>query len=276
MALIQQTRAQLRRRIADIFGDLRVIEATANGTASTFIDTFNVNSGTEEYRKCEILFTSGVNAGLASVITNTNTTNGTLTFTPSRSSTSTGDDAELYKIKGTGFSLAEYHRAINDAIQELDGIALIDTTQAVALAYDAATQTFLVPASIREVYRVEYEDAAGSWQELRPALRAGQMGWTPEPGSGSIRVEGYGAYAADGMDLRVWGYGLQEPLSSDASICYYDAKAVVDIAAANLCTSRIDREPKYASLLLTLMKRAEESKARARVLRDHQSQLVRA
>jgi hypothetical protein len=273
MALIEQTRRQLRQRVADVFGDLRTITATANGSTTTFVDTFNVNTGTEDYRKCEILFTSGANNGLASVVTATNQTTGTLTFTPARTATVANDTAELYKMRGTGFSLAEYHRAINNAIHELHGVALIPSIVNIVPTFDATTQTFVAPASLTEVYRVEYKDRSDTWNEIRPALRKGESGWTAEPDD-YVRIEGYDAWMADGRPLRVWGYGIQNPLTDDDSVCLYSAEAVVAIAAANLCQSRIDREPKYSSLLLTLLKRAEDARAGARVIREPQPQMV--
>lgn len=276
MALVQQTRAQIRRRIADIFGDLRVLDATANGSTTTFVDTFNFNTGTDDLRKCEILFTSGTNAGLASVVTNIVQSTGTITFTPARTATATGDDAELYRMAGAGFQIAEYHRAINDAIQDLHGTYLIESLQAVTDPYNANTQTFTVPTNLHKMYRLEYETTEDTWKEIPPARRAGHTGgWTVE-GSGVGRIEGRIAWNAHGLDLRVWGYTLQAPLTADSDICYYDAEAVAYTAASRLCMGRVGApNSKYASLLLTMEKKAEIARASSPTVEHPQTRTVR-
>jgi hypothetical protein len=276
VALVQQTRAQLRRRVADIFGDLRMLEATANGSTTTFVDTFNVNSGTDDYRKCEILFTSSPNAGLVSVVTTSNVSTGTLTFTPARTSTLTGNTAELYRFTGTGFTVAEYHRAINDAIHDLHGTYLIESLQAIALPYSVTDQTLLIPATMHKLYRLEYTTSDGAIREIPPARRAGQMGGWSVEGSGTVRIEGRIARTANGLTLRAWGYTLQSALATDADVCSYDAEAVAYTAAARLCMGRVGSpNTKYASLLLTLEKKAEHARAASATIEHPQTRMVR-
>lgn len=277
MALIQQTRAQIRSRVADIFSDKRELTATSNGTTTTFVDTFNVNTGTDDYRKCEILFTSSPNAGLVSVVTSVNQSTGTLTFTPARTSTQSSNTAELYRMRGTGFTLAEYHRAINDAIQELHGVYLIDSMQDVTDPYVADDQTFTAPATMHKMYRVEYQTEDGYWKEIPPARQSGSLGgWTPEPTTGAVRIEGRIAQQADGLSLRCWGYTLQAALTADADICYYDAEAVALKAAMRLCFSRIGGpEGSYGQKYLTLEKMASKAIAMDPVIEHPQTRIVR-
>ena len=278
MALIQQTRAQIRRRVADIFGDLRQGTATTNGSTTTILDTFNVNTGTDDYRKCEILFTSSPNDGLASVVTSVTQSTGTITFTPARTSTTTGNTYELYKMQGIGFSIAEYHRAINDAIQSLHGAYLLESMQDVALPYSADNQTFIVPATLYKLFKVEYEISDGFWKEIPPARRSGGLGgWTLEPETGVGRIEGRIAQQADTYELRCWGYKLQQPLTADTDTCLYDADAVVWTAAATLCMGRLGGPvAKYGQMLLTLEKKAELARSASVLIEHPQSRTVRA
>jgi hypothetical protein len=277
MALISQTLAQIRRRTADVLGDMRQLTATSNGTTTTFVDTFNVNTGTDDYRKCEILFTSSPNDGLVSVVTSVTQSTGTITFTPARTSTQSSNTAELYRMRGTGFQVAEYHRAINDAIQELHGVYLIDSMQDVTDAYDADTQYFVSPATMHKMYRVEYQTTEGYWKEIPPANRPGSLGgWTPEPTTGNVRIEGRIAQLADTLSLRCWGYTLQAALSADADICYYDAEAVALKAAMRLCFSRIGGpESSYGQKYLTLEKMATKAIAMDPMIEDPQTRIVR-
>ena len=126
------------------------------------------------------------------------------------------------------------------------------------------------------MYRVEYEDRENVWKEIPPARRAGHTGgWTVE-GNGVARIEGRIAHAANALPLRVWGYTLQAPLTTDASICYYDAEAVAYTAAAMLCMARVGTpNSKYAQLLLTMEKKAEIARASSPTVEHPQTRTVR-
>ena len=274
MALTDQTRAQLRRRVADKFGDLITTVATGNGIATTWVDTVNVNSGSESYDGREILFTSGANLGLVSRITGTNV-NGTLTFTPQRTSTSAADAAEIFNRRGRGFLVNEYHRAINEAIEELNGMSLIPTIEAISGTYSADTQTIAVPATTREVFKVEFEDTDDIWKEVKPSHRHGNDGWTPESSAGVIRIEGGPAWQADGHAVRLHGYKEQIPLVDDTSVCSFDGNAVVLRAAYRLCMAALDRDGVYGSMVLTLARESDMALSRARVLRAPGTRTVR-
>ncbi len=266
MALTDQTLAQLRGRVADRFGDRVVLDATANGTTTTFVDTANVNSGAESYDGRQILFTSGSNAAKVGRITATNT-NGTLTFTPAQVSTATGDDAELYNKHGRGFLVAELHRAINGAIEELHGIALVPVIESIAAVYDSDTQTVAMPATTREVCKIEYENSDDQWTEIKRSVRRGTAGWTAEASAGVVRIEGNPARFADTYAVRLHGFKEQAALSVDADVCSYDGHAVVAIAAYRLCMANLRSDSFYGSLMLTLQGEYEKSLTRARTPR---------
>jgi hypothetical protein len=267
MALTDQTRAQLRRRIADVFNDVVVLDATGNGTTTTFVDTFNVNSGSESFDGREILFTSGSNAGLVSRITTTTAGTGTLTFTPSRTSTASGDDAEVYNRRNRGLTVAEYHRAINAAIEECNGLSLVPVIESIAAVFDQDTQTIAMPATLFEAFRVEYQDSDDIWKEIKRAQRGGD-GWSPEPSGAVIRVEGWPAAMADGLSVRVHGYRRATALTADADVCPFDGHAIVMAAAYRLCLSHITSDPSFGSLVLTLKDEYEQARNRLRVSRE--------
>lgn len=268
MALMDQTRKQLRQRIATILDDITEVTATANGTTTTIIDTFNVNTGAESYDGCEILFTSGSNDGKVSRVTGTAPTTGTLTFAPARTSTAADDTAELYNRRGRGFRVQDYHRAINQAIEEYQGIALLPTIETIGTAFDADTGTIAVPASLLEVYRVEYQDRDQLWNEIRRARPNGGFGWTAEPEDAVIRIEGDPAWEADGYTVRLHGYERHAALSTDASVITMDSTVIVYTAAAQLCLAGVGRDPRFASLAITLEQKKMAATSRVRNVRD--------
>jgi hypothetical protein len=91
------------------------------------------------------------------------------------------------------------------------------------------------------------------------------------------RIEGRIAWQADNLDLRCWGYKLQQPLTSDADTCLYDGDAVVWTAAAALCMGRLGGpEAKYGQMLLTLEKKAEMARAASVLIEHPQTRTVRS
>jgi hypothetical protein len=268
MALMDQTRKQLRQRVASLFDDLTSLIATGNGTTLTFVDTFNVNTGSESFDGCEIFFTSGSNDGLISRVTTTTAASGTLTFTPARTSTATSDTAELYNRRNKGFRVQDYHRAINNAIEEYQGVALIPVIEDISAAYDAEDQTFAIPSTTLEVHTVEYEDSDNQWQKIRPARPRGGNGWSFEAADSVIRIEGEAAWEADGYSLRVHGYKRQSALSADTDVVPFDSTALVYTAAANLCLSKVGSDGRYAAMAVSFRQSAAVYAGRARTIRE--------
>jgi hypothetical protein len=268
MALMDQTLRQLVQAVATKFSDLTELIATGNGTTLTFVDTFNVNTGSESFDGCEIHFTSGSNNGLSSRVTSTTAASGTLTFTPARTSTATSDTAELYNHRNKGFRYQDYKRAINQAIEEYQGIALIPVIEDIAAAYDAEDQTFAIPSTTLEVHTVEYEDSDNQWCEIRAARPRGGNGWSFEAADSVIRIEGDSAWEADGYSLRVHGYKRQSALSADTDVVPFDSTALVYTAAANLCLSKVGSDGRYAAMAVSFRQSAAVFAGRARTIRE--------
>ena len=275
MALMDQTLEQLRGRTARLLDDYVGITATGNGTTTTFVDTFNVNTGTESFDGCEIRFTSGANDGLTSRITTTTASTGTLTFTPSRTSTATSDTAELFNRRNRGFRVQDYHNAINDAIEQYQGIAMTPVVETIATAFDVDSPTVAIPSTTLEVYLVEYLDDDSVYQEIPRATPRGGNGWTAEPANAVLRIEGPSADAADGQTIRLHGFKRQTALSVDTSVTAFDSTVLVYTAATQLCLSGISRDPKYAQMAVILERRLAEARNRIRMVRPPGTQRVR-
>jgi hypothetical protein len=246
------TYAELIRRLADEFGDLVMLTATANGNVgkTTFIDTQNVNTGTEDLDGREITFMSGTNAGLSRTITDTTDTTGTLTFAAVTAQTATSDTAEVTNKRGKGFLRSEYKRWINRAIDAAAGLALIEVKGTIGTAFSQSDSYITIPAALSEVFKVEYQGANSEWSEIKKASRWGNDGWTALRGEGKVRIVGAPAAYANGKTVQVWGYGRQDRLSADSDTCAIDTEWLIAWAAYHMAKSNLDRRPDLAQLVM--------------------------
>jgi hypothetical protein len=266
MALTDQTYLQLITRLAHEMNDCIAVTATSNGTTTTFVDNVNINASRESYDGWEWFGTSSPNLDVIATVTGTSSA--TITFTPAITTTASTNTALLVNKRGRGFRIQEYKRAINGAIQDFNGTALIPTIEAIAAAFDADDGTVAMPSTLAEAYRVEYQDSQDRWREVRRALSPGADGWTAEPSGAVIRIEGPPKYEIDGYDIRIHGYKRQSLLSALTDVCSFDSGGIVARAAYRLTMAALDRDPKYAQQLLIFRQEADEAMSRLRVLRQ--------
>lgn len=266
MALTDQTYLQLITRLGHEMNDLVALTASSNGTTTTFVDNVNINASRESYDGWEWWGTSSPNSDIIATVSATATN--TITITPAVTSTASGNTALLTNKRGRGFRIQEYKRAINGAIQDFNGTALIPTIETITPVYSDATGTITVPATTAEVYRIEYQNSEGRWREIKRAVSAGADGWTAEPSNALIRIEGDPSYEADSYAVRLHGYKRQALLSAITDTCSFDSGGLVARAAYLLTRSSLDRDPKYAQMALIYRQEAEEAMSRLRVLRQ--------
>ena len=265
MSLTDQTFLQLITRLAHELNDCVALTATTNGTTTTFVDNVNVNSSRESYDGWEWFGTSSPNSDVIATVTGTSTN--TITITPAVTSTATSSTALLVNKRGRGFRIQDYKRAINGAIQDFNGTALIPTVETIASVFDVDDGYITVPATLAEAYRIEYQNSDGRWREIKRAFPAGGDGWTAEPSNAVIRIEGEPGWAADGYSVRIHGYKRQALLSGLSDTCAFDSGGIVARAAYLLCRSALDRDPKFAQMVLVFRQESEEALGRLRTLR---------
>lgn len=272
------TLANLVRRLADEFGDLVQLTATANGTTTTFLDTKNVNTGAEELTGREIYFTSGTNSGLARRITATTDSTGTLTFAAVTTSTATSDTADVFNKRGRGFLRAEYVRWLNRAIDRAWAVARIEALGTVSGTFSADDPEVTVPVALTEVFKVEWQDSSGLWNEVKKAPRWGSDGWTAIRGSGKVRIMGAPAWQANGRTLQVWGYARQDNLSADSDTCALDTDWVISWAAYHMAKSAVASglKPELENTVMLMREDARMDEARLRRLRHPDTMAVRS
>lgn len=274
MALTQATLLELVGRLANDLDDRVDLTATSDGTATTFLDNVNINSMARSYDGWEFWGTSAPNANVIATVTAT--ASATITLTPAMTSTTTGNTAMLVNKLGRGFRIQEYKRAINAAINDFNGVARIETIETISPVYDYETQTIAVPATLAEVYKVEWQDSEGTWNEIRRATPKGGYGWTAEPSAAVIRIEGNAAYAADGYSVRLHGYKFQAELSAQSDLCYFEPGGVVARAAYYLCKGAIgSRDARFGQQALLYKEESETMMRRAKVTRQPGTTKVR-
>lgn len=273
MALTDQTFLQLITRLAHELNDAMSLAATSNGSTTTFVDNVNINSSRESYDGWEWFGTSSPNSDVIATVTTTSVS--TITITPAVTSTTTGSTALLVNKRGRGFRIQDYKRAINGAIQDFNGLARIPVVETIAAVFDADTGTIAIPADLAEAYRVEWQDSSARWREVKPSLVDGGNGWTAEPANAVIRIEGDPAEQVDGYTVRIHGYKRQPLLTALTDVCAFDTGGIVARAAYLLTRSSLDRDPKFAQMVLVYKAESEAAMSRLRVLRMPGTTLVR-
>ena len=260
-AQFTQTRKQLRQAIARRVGDYMALTATANGSTTTFTDIRRLAAAREGLIGRQWVGTSGSNDGIARTVTSGTTT---LTLDTAVTSTLSGDTADLYNKRGTGWLYDEYNAKINDVINAAAGFARLEVTEVIATAFDAATPEVTVPVSLAWVYAIEWEDSDGFWHAIPPGERFGSYGWFADPAAGQVRIQGLPAFDAGDATIRMHGYGRQDTLSADTDSCALNSEYVIAQSAYELAFEGMDRDPGLAQKVLILQQEAQAAKRRMR------------
>lgn len=274
---LTQTFAQLRQRLADKFEDLVQLTATANGNVgkTTLIDTYHINPGTEHYNGRDVLCTSGTNAGLKRRVTGTADTTGTLTLnTALTAATATNDTFDVFNRRGRGFTIDQYNRAINNAINDAFPASVIEVVATITGAFDVDTPEITVPSSLVEVSALEAQDSTGDWRIVPKARSRGGDGWYPDKASGQLRLYGRNAWTVDTLSLRVFGLGRQATLSAESDICAIRPEFIVAHAAYHLALGAVGNED-MAVRVNSLKRELDEQRVMIRKFREPSSAKVR-
>jgi hypothetical protein len=259
-AQLTQTRKQLRQSIARRLGDLMQLTATANGTTLTFTDIRRLAAAREGLIGRQWVGTSGANDGVGRTVISGTTT---LTLDTAVTSTLTGDTADLYCKRGTGWLFEEYNAKINDVLNAAAGIARLDVVEEIG-EFDATVPEVTIPVVMGWVYAVEWQDDDEFWHAIPAGERFGSYGWFCDPAAGELRIQGRPAIDADGMAIRLHGYGRQDVLASDTDTCALSPEYVIAQCAYELSFEGMDRDPGLAQKVLILQREADMAKRRMR------------
>lgn len=288
-AQLSYTLRELRRAVADRFGDYLQLTTTANGAGgsdlNTLIDTLNVNAGAEHFNGRQIHIVSGDHAGHKARVTSTADSSGTLTFTPKApGQIVSGVLVDVYNRRGTGFQIQEYDRAINNAIGDAFPLGLIDTIEAVSsgsITKNDYITTITVDAKFLEVYALEWQDDEDVWREIIKATKTNGYGWKARP-DGVIELTGLPQDNSEENPLRIRGYARQDALTESAftgtqtPTCGLPKEWVVARAAYYLALSAVMRGQEYGALAQQFAREAEMMRTRLRTIRRPSSERVRS
>ena len=275
---LTRTLQKLRRDIADKLDDYVALTATANGNAgaTTLIDTYHINAGTEHFNGRDLLCINGTNAGLKRRITATVDTTGTLTLNSALTAqTLTNDTFDVFNRRGVGFPAERYTRAINNAINAAFPSAVIQVDATITGAFDADTPEIVIPAAVTEVITLEAQDSNGDWHVVPKARSRGGDGWFADPSDGGLRLHGARAWATDTLSLRVFGYGRQDELSAESDTCAIRPEFIVAHAAYHLALAAVGNN-EMSLRVNNLKKELDEQRIAISVLREPHTAKVRA
>ena len=202
-------------------------------------------------------------------------TTGTLTLnTALTAATATNDTFDVFNRRGRGFTIDQYNRAINNAINDAFPASVIEVVATITGAFDADTPEITVPASLVEVSALEAQDSTGDWRIVPKARSRGGDGWYPDKASGELRLYGRNAWTVDTLSLRVFGLGRQGTLSAESDTCVIRPEFIVAHAAYHLALGAVGNED-MAVRVNSLKRELDEQRVMIRKFREPSSAKVR-
>lgn len=209
------TRGELRRMIADELGDLRTVVATDAGTVDSVVDTINLAKEAHHFDGMQILCTAGIpaNVGLVSTVRSSNQITSSVTFSPALpEATYTGDMFELYNFRGTGWNVAEYNRAINNAIDRVGHIGHF------LIPHEVTLPDTYNPASGEVVIPPEFAYFSGMYYKGRSRTAREQMKYTwykVNKFSRTVSINRQFGSRLHGSAITMFGYVRPQQMFSD-------------------------------------------------------------
>ena len=203
------TREDLRVSVGRILGAVKLIEADAAGTTTTFLTDELATGAATEFNGKWMVFTSGTNndGQIRQVTASTVASNRvTLTFFPAvTDATASPDTAELWD---QSYDPEDIHEYIQQAIVDVTG-RVFDPTEDISLFADGKTARFAIPTTLemlRDVYirqrvaSVQIHNCDTDWDEQTVLASVTRTVDTEDrrQGSGSIRFV-FAAAAATGV-----------------------------------------------------------------------------
>ena len=242
------TRAQLRRSVGRLIGDLIVCTSTqtpgSNGT-EYFYDSLNLaveNNSLVGRRVWYAQAFNGANRALSRRVSQNSKTETWIRLAPPLpASTYAGDVVELWNERDLGPTPEEVNEAVNAAIAAVTDAAVLDTVGP-ETPFDHNAPVMAIDAAWSFFSGADWKDDRGIWHRVPPAdLRVDAANRTVELRNRSSRV-------ASGRKVRLRGNASALPLTDDAQSTPVDAEWVTYQAAANLLIAMSHRAHDPASV----------------------------
>lgn len=261
------TRREIRRRVADRLGDLTILEATAaSASDTTFTDALNISGAADNLTGRQFSVATGVNTGhIARIVSSSESTN-SITFTPAADSIfAVGDELEVVNTRSRGWSIAEYNRAINNAISDAYPLGVASLTASIPDAFSRDSPIVTIPEVLDEISEVAWQDPDTlAWIPLRPGAF---YGWAVDPANATLTVTGWPSDLADTRALRLSGYGRHPTLLTDDDVTALHVEWIVARACYHLALAGADREGARGNTILVYQQEADRARIRIATLR---------
>lgn len=245
MAIYNSTRQQLRHDVADLCDDL-IIGTVSSPSSGTFVCALTDWEKPDDYfnKYLEMFCYSGTGIGTSGKPTDWLNTTHTLTFKPAATLTA-GDLVEIHRR----FTVNQYNRAINQAIQMVAKEALIDKIDTTSITLIADTYQYTLPTDLLYIFFLDLESStAGVYDEGKPI---NNDYWRIVPGATPKLEFIKNRYSLTaGRDIRIIGLASPSVLDSDSEQCPINPVYIAYQAAALLHQSRIrgsDEDTEYHS-----------------------------
>lgn len=237
------TRKTLRQDVGYTLGDLILLTATSNGSTTTFLDNVNCFLPNSEYRGTRLYFTSGSNSGLQATVTDSTQSTGTLTFSPARTSTTTGNTAELWNWQGNGFLPDNINMFIQQAHREAMQYFPLPALAEESDAFDRDYPFITIPDTFRAVTGLQWLDSDENWRSVARAKGPGKPGYWVDKAGRSIVLNGGARESLSDGTYRVRGYTMEAELTSDTSETVVNAEWLRARVCELACTAMMNRMP---------------------------------
>lgn len=246
--------AELRRQVADRFGDLLEVEATEATDSSHIKDTFAISATSDTLSGRELVVVSGGNVGhLARVSDTTHSTN-TINIEPAAPGDfAVGDQIDVFNARSRGWRVREYNRAINAAIDAAFPLALVEFSADLDTEFNADAPSLDIPEAFYAIHDVSWlRDDTGEPVALR------RHGWKVR--DGKVWVSNYPTQYGHNHSIRIFGYGRFPRLQSDADTTTLSRNYIVPYAAYWLIISGSTREEGRGNLVMLFKDEMERAR----------------
>lgn len=279
------TRTDLIERVASEVGDIEVLTATEDSAESVIIDALHLNVEAQYYVAREIVCTGGTFANMhqARRVASSSKADRSVTIDPPfPQPVHAGDRFIAVRTRGTGWTLDEYVRAINDAVMDAAGSHMVpvDAELPVTVNTGEWTATVTIPdtwshlsgvdawagqyGAPGEMYRgINLGDdytgrGAGPWRAIPRLMTRGARKGGYWLNGYDIEINGswYTAASTTGR-VKAYGYLLPEPLLNADDYTTVPAEWLVPQAAYKLLLMGLQRDPTREGLAAFMQRRAD-------------------
>lgn len=241
------TLRELRQRCGTMLNDMILVEATANGSASTFIDMNTVTLPTGELKNRIIYFYGGTreNIGQQRTIDGNITSEGKLIWNNDvPAATVTGDLAELWNHRAQGLRPHQMNDFIRIAHQEASVYNHVQMTIEVSQEFSSTepNNTVDIPFGVSKIERVQYMTGDQVWVDV-PKVAPGGPGYWVDTYSRVLTINRPVSTWARGSVIRLLVRGREFPLVNDGDTTIINAEWLCARACELACTALVNRNP---------------------------------